>query len=260
MKHLRIVFLFLLSSTFIQAQIPERPNPPKLVNDLANVLSGNEAATLEQKLRSYNDSTSTQIVIVTVPELGGYEVVDFAYRIGQTWGVGQKGKNNGIVVLVSINDRKAAIVTGYGMEGAITDASTRRIRQDFMSPNFKSGNFYAGLDQATTAIMKLASGEYTNEEFASGKKGKGRNSIFGLLFILAIIVFPILSSVGRARRNHMGSKGVGFWTALWLMSSMGGGRGGNNSGWGGGSGGGGGGGFGGFGGGGFGGGGSGGSW
>jgi uncharacterized protein len=256
MKYLSVVFVFLFSFSVL-AQIPERPNPPKLVNDIANVMSTNEVAALEQKLRNYNDSTSTQIAVITVQDLGGYEVMDFAYRIGETWGVGQKGKNNGIVVLVSVNDHKAAIATGYGMEGAVTDASSRRIRQDFMSPNFRNGDFYTGLDQATTAIMKLASGEYKNEEFASGgRKGKkGRNSIFSLLFILAVIIFPILSSIGRTRRNHFGSKGMSFWTAFWLM---GGGRGGGGSGWGGG--GSSGGGFGGFGGGGFGGGGSGGSW
>ena len=257
MKYLTIVFILLISS-FTFAQIPERPNPPTLVNDFAKVMSKNQVAVLEQKLRYYNDSTSTQIAVVVVPDLGGYEVMDFAYRIGETWGVGQKGKNNGIVVLVSVNDHKAAIATGYGMEGAVTDASSRRIRQDFMSPNFRKGDFYTGLDQATTAIMKLASGEYKNEDFASGgKEGKkGRSSLFGLLFLLVVIVFPILSSIGRTRRNHMGSKGISFWTALWLLGGGGGGRGG--SGWGGG--GSSGGGFGGFGGGGFGGGGSGGDW
>lgn len=242
-----------LVTVFAQAQILPPPDPPRLVVDMGKVLSPEDSARLEDKLRAYRDSTSTEIVVVTVPNLNGYEVNDFAYRIGKDWKVGQEGKNNGLVVLVSIEDHKAAIATGYGMEGAITDASTRRIRQDYMSPNFRKGDFYAGLDQATTVIMKLASGEFTNENFGKSSK-KGRN-IVSLLFVLAIIVFPILSSIGRARRNHFGSKGVDFWTAFWLMSHMGGGRHGNDS-WGGG----GGSDFGGFGGGSFGGGGSGGDW
>lgn len=263
MNKLFLVFLLcFLCRHSIAQDIPEPPNPPRLVNDFANVMSAGEVEMLERKLRAYHDSTSTQIAVVTVKNLGGYEVMDYAYRIGEKWGVGQQGKNNGLVVLVSIEDRKAGIATGYGMEGSITDASTRRIRENYMNPNFRNGNFYQGLDEATTAIMKLASGEYKAEDLEGQPVGAGALIFLALIFLIFLII--IVTAARRAQRNHYGTRGLDFWTALWLMMNAGGGGGRRRDndgwgGWGGGSGGGGGG-FGGFGGGGFGGGGSGGSW
>lgn len=239
--------------------IPPAPNPPQLVNDFASALSDADRASLERKLNAYHDTTSTQIAVVIVKTLGGYEVMDYAFRIGEEWGVGQKGKENGIVVLVAIDDRKAAIATGYGLEGAIPDIATRHIRENQMNPNFRDGNFYKGLDEATTSLMKLASGEFTADDMVP-KAPIG--AIFGVVFFFIFAIILLVIIVSRRKRNHIGSKGLDFWTALWLMSNAGrGGRGGGSSGWGGGFGGGSsGGGFGGFGGGSFGGGGSGGSW
>jgi uncharacterized protein len=257
---IRSLFIFLLFSLTIHAQdIPDAPNPPRLVNDFAGVLNEGDEATLERKLRNYHDTTSTQIAVVIVENLGGYEVMDYAYRVGEKWGVGQKGKDNGLVVLVSIQDRKAGIATGYGMEATVTDAATRRIREEYMNPNFRTGNFYKGLDEATTVLMKLASGEFKADEMGQPQIGIG--AIIFILFILFIIIISIVAAAKRVQHSHYGSKGLDFWTALWLMSQMGdkgkGNKGGGWGGWGGGSGGGG---FGGFGGGSFGGGGSGGSW
>jgi len=240
----------------VQAQEEEvfekRPSN-NLVHDFAQVMSPQELQGLEIKLRRYADSTSTQIAVVTIKSLNGYEVVDYAYRIGENWGVGVKGKNNGIVILVAIEEGKAAITTGYGMEATVTDAATLQIRKNIMGPLFKVGNFYQGLDEGTTAIIKLASGEYVNENPNSAKK---KTPVGLILFILIFfIVLPIISRFRNAKNSHMGSKGMDFWTILMLMSMGGGGRGGSGFG-----GGGGGDSFGGFGGGGFGGGGSGGDW
>lgn len=264
-KVLSLLFIAWLSFSLQAQQLPEPMSPPRLVNDFASVLDEADEARLEQKLRAYQDSTSTQIAVVTVRNLGGLEVVDYATRLGEKWGVGQQGSNNGIVVLVAIDDRQAAIVTGYGLEGAITDAATRRIRENQMNPNFRNGNFYQGLDEATTSIIKLASGEFSADDLEPEIPVEAQliAMFIGLLFIIFIIA--LIAAVARRKRNHIGKKGLDFWTALWLMSHMkGGGKGGRGggSGWGGGGFGGGssGGGFGGFGGGSFGGGGSGGSW
>lgn len=261
------LLIFLQSFIFAQTGIPERPNPPRLVNDLTDqTLSRSETDRLEGKLLNYEDTTSTQVAILIVQSLNGYEVVDFAQRTGQKWGVGQANKDNGIFIVVAIDDRKAAIVTGYGMEGSITDAATYTIREDYMNPRFREGNFYKGLDDATDVIFKLASGEYTSDQVAKGRSsGGGRKFPFFTLFILFFFIIPAL--VGRRKGKSFGSRGIPWW--VWLMMGSGGShrdrdnwdnfRGGGG-GFGGGSGFGGGGGFGGFGGGSFGGGGSGGSW
>src|ERR1700744_4409590 len=106
------LMLLVFFSAFSFAQdIPARPNPPKLVNDLAGMLNGDEQAELERKLDKYNDSTSTQIVIITVNNIGNNEMAQYAYTIGDKWGVGQKQKDNGVVILISKEDRKAFIAT-----------------------------------------------------------------------------------------------------------------------------------------------------
>ncbi len=263
MDKLFFVVLIFLPIAFSTAQdIPEPPNPPRLVNDFADVMSDAEDEMLERKLRAYHDSTSTQIAVVIVSNIGGYDVMDYAYRVGEKWDVGQQGKNNGLVVLVSIEDRKAGIATGYGMEATITDAATRRIREEHMNPNFRNGNFYKGLDDATTILMKLASGEFKAEDM--GPQNIGAGALVFLLIAFLIFIAIIIASARRVQRSHYGSKGLDFWAALWLMMNAGGGGRGRRDndhwgGWGGGSGRGGGG-FGGFGGGSFGGGGSGGGW
>ena len=143
--------LLLFGSSPASAQdIPARPEPPRLVNDFAGILTSDEIQNLEQKLVIFNDSTSTQIVVVIVKSLNGYDYNEFAYKIGQAWGVGQKGKNNGAVLLVKPkypNEKgEACIQTGYGLEGVIPDALAKRIVTNEMIPNFKAGNYYAGVD------------------------------------------------------------------------------------------------------------------
>ena len=265
MKNLTVLIASLLLAGIGLAQdIPQPMSPPQLVNDFAKILDAGEKNALEQKLRGYRDSTSTEIALVTVRTIGRYNETDYATRLAMEWKVGQKGKNNGVVILVALDDRKAAIVTGYGMEGSITDVDTRRIRERYMNPNFRNGNFYKGLDEATTAIMQLASGEYVNDG-SNGQKNAPSSVflIFGFLIFFGIL--RALMRVQSYRRTHFGSKHLSFWTILWLLSQQSGrSRGGSyrSGGFGGGSfgGGGGGGSFGGFGGGSFGGGGSGGSW
>jgi uncharacterized protein len=266
-KTTALIFLFLLvfsAGMGIAQDIPERPVPPRLVNDFAGVLSPAEAEQLEQQLVAFNDSTSTQITLVTVKSLNGYAPDDFTYRIGEKWGVGQKGKNNGIVVMVKPkygNERgEAFIASGYGLEGVVPDAICRRIVDNEMIPEFKKGNYFTGIKAATTTLMQLTTGEFTAEEY----KKQTESSPFALLIPLVIIAVIFFLIRGSNARSHSVGKSIPFWTAFWLLGSMGGHRGGgsNWSNFSSGSGpfGGGGGGFGGFGGGSFGGGGAGGSW
>lgn len=249
MKNIFVLLLFLLGTALSSwaDDLPERPNPPRLVNDLAGVLQGGESAALEKKLNDYNDSTSTQIAIVLIKSVGDYEIKDYAQRVGQKWGIGQKGKNNGIIILLAVEDRKVAIETGYGMEGTVTDAAAREIIENEFKPYFKQGNYYEGLDQGTTAIIQLAKGEYKG----TGKnKGKGKGFGVGTIIVL-IILFLVVRNLFKGG----GGRGNGFSRMSSGGIFMGGG---GLGGFGGG--GGGGGGFGGFGGGSFGGGGSSGSW
>jgi uncharacterized protein len=254
----KIYILLLALSIFITSKaqdIPAKPNPPRLVNDFVMKLNPNELQALEQKLRGYADSTSTQITIVIVKNTGDSDPYDYAIKLAKDWGVGQKGKNNGLVLLWATETRKLRIVTGRGMEATITDAISKRIINTILKPYFQAGQFYQGLDEATSEIIRRASGEFEAEP-----RDDAEGSLIPLLVIVLIImVFIFIASKKGGGRN--GGRGFnsrgGGWGGPIIFSS------GGSSGWGGSSGGGSGGGgfdFGGFGGGDFGGGGAGGDY
>ncbi len=252
----------------LQAQsLLPRPEPPRLVNDLAGVLSAGEAQALENKLVAFNDSTSNQIAVVIVSDLQGYDRSEFAYRVARDWGVGQGDFNNGLLVLVKpksgSSNGQVFIATGYGLEGAIPDIACADIIDREIIPRFRENDYYGGIDAGTNVLMSLAAGEYSYDNYAGGGSS---GSIPGVIIFLMILVFIFIISAGSSNNKHLrrnGSSNLPLWL---LLSMMGGGKshGGSWGGFSGGSGGGGfsggGGGFGGFGGGGFGGGGAGGSW
>lgn len=246
-----LIAVLVFFNVIVQAQIPDRPSPPRLVNDFAGMLSTDEIATLEKKLNDYNDSTSTQIAIVILNNLDGDEAGNYAFKLGDKWGIGRKQKDNGMLILVSKETRDAFIATGRGMEGAITDVHCKRIIENIIVPAFKGGKYYDGLDGAVDAIIKLAAGEFVND-VTNEKKSLPFSPL------IPIIIIIIIALASRRNRNNRGGGviGGGGWMGPLIWGSM------MNSGRGGGgwSGGGGGGGFGGFGGGGFGGGGAGGKW
>lgn len=261
-KCIGIALLFLTVLSLPAQEFPEKPNPPRLVNDYVEFLKTNEINALENKLVQFNNETSTQIAIVIVKSLHGYDKAEYAAILGEKWGVGQKGKDNGILMLIKPkygNERgQVFIATGYGVEGAVPDAIAKRIVEKEIIPNFENGSFYQGIDAAVNTMIELTKGEYTAEEYASS--GNIGTIVGPFIFLLIFIVFSIIARLRRARHYSLGHD-VSFWTALWLASSA---TRSSRSGWSSFSSGsgsfGGGGGFGGFGGGGFGGGGAGGSW
>jgi uncharacterized protein len=254
-----------LVATAQSTALPERPNPPRLVTDFTMTLSNDQQAMLEQKLRNYADSTSTQIAIVVVKDLGLYEISDYAIALGQKWGIGQKNKDNGLLILWSTGNRKIFIATGYGMEEKVPDAIAKRIVNQVLIPYFKEARYYEGLDLATSEIAARLQGTYQAEP--QDQSGDGSLLFFALVFFLFILLFIYIASKSRNNRfndrNRRGgmSNGGGFFPP-WIITHGGsgpngwGGSGWGNSGsdWGGGSD------FGGFGGGDFGGGGAGGDY
>ena len=255
MKNLLFIFSLLVSvcaSAQIDKIVPKRPSPPKLVNDFTNTLTQEQIAALENKLVTYDDSTSNQIAVVIIPTTGDYSVEEIALEIIRRWGVGNKDKNNGIVLLIAKDDRKIRIETGYGLEGAVPDITAKSIIDNYITPNFKEGNYYRGLAEGTDAIIRAAAGEYKAPAGYGSKKKKG----IGWTSIIFIIIFLLIAMAGGGRGGGgmMSRRGYGGFGAGWIIGSLLGGGSGS------GGGGGGGGGFGGFGGGGGGGGGASGGW
>ncbi len=262
MKKILILLILLAGFSRLHAEIPERPVPPKLVNDFAGILDQSETNNLETKLVQFARETSTQIVVVTIPDLEGYDAADYAFRLGEKWGVGQQGKDNGLVILVKPktgNEQgRIFIATGYGLEGVLPDAVVNgTIIDNEIIPYFKQNNYYQGLESGINVIMDITKGEYTAEYYQENYTKKGSGIPMIIILICFFIILPILR--GRKRRFYSPGKNLPFWLALGMLSgnhSHGGSFGNFSSGRGSF----GGGGFGGFGGGSFGGGGAGGSW
>ncbi|WP_210489699.1 TPM domain-containing protein [Rufibacter aurantiacus] len=260
-KSIRLLgILWLLAWPVLAQDFPPRPSPPRLVNDLADILSPQEEQALEQKLVNYNDSTSTQIAIVNITSIGGYDISDYAFKLAEQWGIGQQGKNNGILILTAVNERRVFIATGYGMEGVVPDAIAKRITEYTIKPEYQQGNYYAGLDKGTSFIIDVASGEYkADPRQQQGDEGGGIPFLWIIIGILILIFIISRRGGGRGGRGGgMRTLGGPFFPPV-IFGDFSGGR-GIFGGGGGGFGGGGGGGFGGFGGGSFGGGGAGSSW
>jgi uncharacterized protein len=263
MKAFKIFLLFFvvssLSLSHVKAQeVLAKPSTPQLVNDIAGVLSPAEKAALENKLVAIDDSSSNQIAVVILPTLDGYPIEDYATKLFRTWGIGNKKTNNGILLLIAINDRKVRIEVGYGLEGAIPDITANSIINNDIKPAFKAGAYYEGIDNATNDIAKAAVGEY---KVARQKKPKDTGNGLIMFIVIAIVIVAIVGRRdGGAGGSNIGGGGFSDIATGMLLGSLLGGGGRRDGDWGGGSGGFGGGGFGGFGGGSSGGGGASGGW
>lgn len=258
---LRRIFLTLstvILTAFSVSAIPPRPVPERLVNDFANVLTSSQVMALESWLVAFDDSTSNQIAVITINDLEGYDSNFYASEIGTKWGVGGV-KNNGIVLLVKPKTAResgdVAIQVGYGLEGAIPDAYCKRIIESFIIPEFRNGDYCAGICAGVEKLAALASGEISEPRDRGSDDGVFE-LIFGILIIIGLMLFLIGLAAnktgGNDGGNGMGGNGGGRGPRVIIMPGQSH-RGG--SGFGGSSGG-----FGGFGGGSFGGGGASGKW
>lgn len=262
MKYLRASFSLLLFLSFLplwsQFEIPDKPDKQTSVYDYINLLPANQKSTLEQKLIRYSDSTSTQIVLAIIASTEGENITYLGAQWGQKWGIGQSGKDNGILILLARDDRKIAINTGYGVEGSLTDAMSRRIIENIIIPEFKAGDYYNGLNKGVDAIFQVLKGEFKEERTFETNDGFPLRAL--LPIIIFIIILIILSKRNKGNGGHGNNKGLNIWDVI-ILSNMGrSGRSGGGFGSGGGGSFGGGGFGGGFGGGGFGGGGASGGW
>lgn len=222
MKINKILFalFFLIPLAGFTQRFPEQSSPPRIVNDFADVLSAQETEQLESKLFAFDDTSSTQIAIVIINSLEDYapdyDIGDYGQRLADKWGIGQAGKDNGVLVLVAIEDRRVTIQSGYGLEGAIPDAFARRIIDNDITPAFRYGNYYEGLDKATDRLMTYSAGEYEAE-------GRGTENYKAPAFIFIIFIFIIVLlfvfRIGGIRK-YATINNIPFWVAWTLLNEV----------------------------------------
>ena len=219
-QKITILFLLLFVAFICNAQqIPSRPTPPRLVNDYTNTLNSSQEHYLEQKLRNYNDTTSTQIAVVFVNDLQGTTAADFAYQLGEQWGVGTK-ENNGIVILVKPkNETKGEVFisVGYGLEQYVPDAMAKRIIENQMIPNFKNNDYFTAVNNAVDSIIKLASGGFSSD-------GGDEDAAFVALIIIIIgmaAMILYISLIGKLSTTISSKKDdSSFWKTLFWLSIL----------------------------------------
>jgi uncharacterized protein len=226
---------------------------PKLsgrVVDAADIIPPAEEAALTQKLQALETASSRQLVVATVPSLQDYPIEDYGYRLGRAWGIGQKGANNGLILLVAPTERKVRIEVGYGLEPIVTDALSGQIIRERITPAFKAGDYPGGIaagvdalaaqlqappEQAEQAAIAAAQRrqqqQQQSRQSAAGGVSPGALIFWGIVFLFVIL--PLLRGGRRGRRYRRG----GFPVILWGPGLGGGGGGGGGGGWGGGGGG-----------------------
>ena len=213
---------------------------PKLtgrVTDAANIIPADVEARLDQKLAALDAQSQRQLVVATLPSLEGYEISDYGYRLGRAWGIGDKEKNTGALLIVAPNERKLRVEVGYGLEGILTDGLSSIIIQEQIVPKLKAGDMPGGIEAGADALIRqLTLPEDEARKLAAQAKPKpeaegniGFSTIIWLLIFFFFFVLPMLRGMRGGRRLSSGLGPIIVWDAL---SHMGGGRGGGS--WGGG--------------------------
>ncbi len=215
MKRL-FIFLLLLTTVNVFAQdFPQPMNPPRLVNDFAQALNAQQLRLLENKLRNYNDSTSNEIAVVIIGSTGPYDISQYGAELAEKWKIGKSKKDNGVLLLVAMDDRKVSISTGYGLEPVITDADSKRLIDNYILPNFRNGNYFEGMDQTTSILMAMASGEFKADP--SQQKSLGRP------FLFVVFIIWLLWNISRMRRRGKrtyGTRPLDTMTSMWMLGGL----------------------------------------
>jgi len=195
--------IFAIVSQLLMSQVPDRPEVQRLVNDFAELFSLQEREMLELELVHFDDSTSNQICVVTVKDLQGEDINMAAYKILAEWGVGTAENNNGAVLLVEHDPEKnggrVAISVGYGLEGVLTDALSKRIITYDMIPEFKENRYYEGIKAGVSSIMAVATGEYDTARENEEDTPAGIIVVLTLFFI--VFFFVLIISIANKRKG-----------------------------------------------------------
>lgn len=190
--------LLLITLAVLPASARTIPAFKGYVNDYADMISGPVEAKLEQTLQSFEHTDSTQLAVLTVDSLEGDPLEDFSIRVAEKWGVGQKGKDNGVLLLVAKKERRARLEVGYGLEGVLTDLLAGRIIDDVITPRFKSGQFDQGFEAGVMAVIQATRGEFKADQTSSRRGGRREPSpLLSYLFFCGIAI----SFLGKASRK-----------------------------------------------------------
>ncbi len=213
--------IFLFGNSLYSQTIPPKPEPAIYVNDFAGIFNSNQKQELEQLLISNYDSTSTQIIVVTLKSLEGMDASQYAIELGEKWGVGQAEKDNGVVFLISPNDRKMFIATGRGTEEKLTDVFLTRIRKNYIGPEFAKGDYYSGVRMGILQMMNRLSGTFQADPKTANENIELTTKDIVIMLIIFFVFLWFISKIAKAAnygetyssKGYRGGLGGGFWGA-----------------------------------------------
>lgn len=216
---------WLLALTLLTVPCYAEPSFPDLtgrVVDSGNFLSGAAQLKITKQLQAHENATGNQLVVATVQDLQGYTIEEYGYQLGRYWGIGEKGKDNGVLLLVARAERKIRIEVGYGLEGTLTDAISSNIIHAIIHPAFKKGQYEQGIGSGVTAIIDALGGQYTLRETGS-KKGSRNIWLLLFLFIFFWPMFSMFFPFGRAGSRYGRTGDYGRYGSGGFGGSFGGG-------------------------------------
>ncbi len=192
-----VLILFLVPLFVLAYQNPGKPTG--YVNDFAGMLTPDQKQSLEVKLSNFEKETSNELSVVTIPNLGGDTIENFAVKLFQDWGIGKKGKDNGILLLIARDDRKMRIEVGYGLEGALTDAQSYWIIQNALRPAFQAGNYFAGIDGAVDNMIAITKGEFRPDTHSNSSGSYDLHFVFVIIWIFWVFFVWTGSILARSK-------------------------------------------------------------
>lgn len=219
--HAGFSIVLLLLSLTVQAA-PQFPPLSGRVVDEAGLLSTQTESTLSGRLAGFEQESGTQVVVVTLKSLQSYSIEEYGYQLGRHWGIGQKGENNGVLLIVAPNERKVRIEVGYGLEGVLTDAISHSIIQNAILPNFKANNYERGIVQGADAILLALGGQYKETQQTRREKpaAEDEGAPYAMLFFVAFILGEFLNNFIRRRwLSGLGIVGT-FLILTWLLATI----------------------------------------
>ncbi len=217
MKKCLLLAIFFFLCLPLSAHGLEVPRLQGYVNDYARMISPPAKSKIEETLRAFEQSDSTQIVILTIPSLEGENIEEFGIKVGETWKIGQKGKDNGILFIVSKQERKTRIEVGYGLEGKLTDLTAGRIVDRIINPRFKQGDFDGGFIAGVSSLIDATRGEFRAER-RPARPGQRSISPFLSIFLFFAIFTLIMGSVSRVLGGVIGA--IGLPTLVYIFASV----------------------------------------
>ncbi len=214
-KYFALIGLLFLPIFTLAFTVPARPS--MYVNDYAGMLSADQASQLETKIESFEKSTTNEIAVVTVQSLNGEPIENVAQGIFTKWGIGKKDKNNGVLLLISLSDRKTRIQTGYGVEGNLTDIATSYIQRDIITPAFRSGDYYSGINGAVDKMISALGGsDIVPDSYNTAQSNNYRGFNWQFIFIFGFVAIQWIIAILARSKSWWGGGFVGGVISLIL--------------------------------------------